>query len=93
MIDLACTGADHTRPQMRLLRKVRAAVLAILLAVPLGPVAAQEGTLAQRRACEPDVFRLCRRYIPDHGKITACLERNKQNLNADCRAVFEGRLK
>ena len=55
-----------------------------------GPVHPEEGTFAQRRACEPDVFRLCNEFIPDPAAITNCLERNKARLNPDCRAVFEG---
>lgn len=54
------------------------------------PIHADEGTLAQRRACEPDVFRLCSSSIPDHTAITNCLQHNKALLNADCRAIFEG---
>jgi hypothetical protein len=64
--------------------------MAFLFIVICGPLRAEEGTLAQRRACEPDVFRLCSEFIPDHAAITTCLERNKARLNPDCRAVFEG---
>jgi len=48
----------------------------------------QDGTLAQRNACKPDVFRLCAEFIPDRNAITACLERNVQKLNPACRVVF-----
>jgi hypothetical protein len=54
------------------------------------PLRADDGTLAQRRACEPDVFRLCSSSIPDHTAITNCLWYNLARLNPDCRAVFEG---
>src|SRR5260370_40090020 len=40
--------------------------MAFLFIVICGPLRAEEGTLAQRRACEPDVFRLCNEFIPDH---------------------------
>jgi hypothetical protein len=46
-----------------------------------------------RQACEPEVFRLCVRYIPDRDAITACLHNNLTRLNTDCRAVMQGRLK
>ena len=49
---------------------------------------AQEGTLAQRTACEPDVFRLCRDFIPDRTAITTCLERNRARLSPACHTVF-----
>lgn len=51
--------------------------------------AAEEGTLAQRNACKPDVFRLCSSFIPDRDAITACLQRNTSKLNPECRAVFQ----
>jgi hypothetical protein len=54
---------------------------------------AEDGSFAQRRACRPDVFRLCNQFIPDRAAITNCLQRSKPRLSPDCRAVFEGRLK
>lgn len=47
------------------------------------------GTPAQRRACTPDVYRLCAGEIPSVARITACLRRNKARLSDGCRAVFE----
>lgn len=52
-------------------------------------MAAYQGTPEQRRACTPDVYRLCAGEIPSVPKITACLRRNKANLSEACRAVFE----
>ena len=43
----------------------------------------------QRRACTPDVYRLCAGEIPNARAITACLRRQKANLSEACRAVFE----
>jgi hypothetical protein len=50
-------------------------------------------TETQKRACEPDVFRLCSRSIPNRDAITTCLHNNIDKLNANCRAVMEGRLR
>ena len=61
-----------------------------LLSLVCEPLHAEEGTLAQRRACEPDVFRLCDQFIPYAEAITSCLEHNKARLSPDCRAVFQG---
>lgn len=44
---------------------------------------------AQRKACTPDVYRLCAGEIPSVPGITACLRRKKANLSEACRAVFE----
>ena len=47
------------------------------------------GTLEQRLACTPDVFRLCGEQIPDANRIVACLRQNTPQLSGPCRAVFE----
>jgi hypothetical protein len=46
-------------------------------------------TPEQRRACTPDVYRLCAGEIPNVRAITACLRRQKASLSDACRAVFE----
>lgn len=42
----------------------------------------------QRRACTPDVYRLCAGEIPSVAKITACLRRKKANLSDACRTAM-----
>ncbi|HZL30060.1 MAG TPA: hypothetical protein VFC54_03245 [Pseudolabrys sp.] len=64
-----------------------------LLAEEQKPSQSKEGTASQRAACEPDVYRLCKWYIPSHTGITNCLHRNIKRLSPDCRAVMEGRLR
>jgi hypothetical protein len=64
--------------------------LGLLLALfTTGPASAEPGTQEQRRACTPDVYRLCAGEIPNVRAITACLRRQKANLSEACRAVFE----
>jgi hypothetical protein len=46
------------------------------------------GTPEQRVACTSDAFRLCAIYIPDGGKVEACLRSRKSILSAGCRSVF-----
>ena len=48
-----------------------------------------QGTPDQRRACTPDVYRLCAGEIPNVRAITTCLRRNKANLSDACRAAFD----
>lgn len=62
-----------------------ASTVATLAADPYSSVATAE----QRRACTPDVYRLCAAEIPSVSGITACLRRKKANLSDACRAVFE----
>jgi hypothetical protein len=69
------------------------AVLASGLAVT--PAGAQnyperQGMSAEQ-ACSNDAYRLCERFIPDRGKVGACLRRNKRALSSECRVFFGGR--
>ena len=50
---------------------------------------AQQGSPEQRRACTPDVYRLCAGEIPNARAITVCLRRQKASLSPACAAVFE----
>jgi hypothetical protein len=72
-------------------RARRSCTLGLLLAVAAtGTAFAQyQGTPDQRRACTPDVYRLCAGEIPNVRAITACLRRNKANLSDACRAAFD----
>ena len=53
-------------------------------ATPAADRASDEG----RRACTPDVFRLCSEFIPDATQITICLQQRVRFLSPECRAVF-----
>jgi hypothetical protein len=73
---------------------LRFALLAFALLGTSGSLrAAEDGTPAQRNACRPDVFRLCKEWIPKHDAITYCLQKNIERLSRDCRAVMEGKLR
>jgi hypothetical protein len=60
----------------------------LLTLIASGTAAAQQGTSEQRRACTPDVYRLCAGEIPNVRAITACLRRKKASLSPACAAVF-----
>jgi len=66
----------------------RANLALALTLLTTGSALATPGT-PQRRACTPDVYRLCPGEIPNVRAITACLRRQKASLSAPCRAVFE----
>jgi hypothetical protein len=76
------------RTTTRVLRDTLPGALVGLLLLAATAAYAQEGTLAQRNACKPDVFRLCSDFIPDRTAITNCLEGNRARLSPGCRAVF-----
>jgi len=67
----------------------RANLALALTLLTTGSALAAPGTPGQRRACTPDVYRLCPGEIPNVRAITACLRRQKASLSAPCRAVFE----
>src|ERR1700756_4927316 len=71
--------------------RVRLALaLGLLLVLPAAaPASADLATPEQKRACTPDVYRLCAGEIPNVRAITACLRRQKASLSEACRAVFE----
>lgn len=65
-----------------------AIVLATLIALS-GPAPAQtQGTPEGRRACTPDVYRLCAGEIPNVRAIITCLQRQKGNLSPACRTAM-----
>jgi hypothetical protein len=66
-----------------------AAMLALLLTLLSARSSFAIGTPEQRRACTPDVYRLCAGEIPNVRAITACLRRQKASLSEACRAQFE----
>ena len=65
----------------------RMAIVTVVLALGGGTASAQ-GTMAQRDACRPDVFRLCSSYIPDIDRIVTCLRDNGPQLSQACHSVM-----
>jgi hypothetical protein len=61
----------------------------VLALLATGSASAEPGTAEQRRACTPDVYRLCAGEIPNVRAITACLRRQRASLSDACRAVFQ----
>ena len=70
-------------------RACRTATSGFFLALLAAGSANAQGTAEQRRACTPDVYRLCAGEIPNARAITACLRRQKGSLSQACAAVFE----
>jgi hypothetical protein len=79
---------DFTEPRPSANRACVA--LGLLLAlISIGSARAELATPEQRRACTPDVYRLCAGKIPNVRAITTCLRRQKANLTpaGRCSAV------
>ena len=64
-----------------------AAIAALALAASSTAVHAYRVTEAQRKACTPDVYRLCKSEIPNVEKIIACMKANRAKLSPACEAV------
>jgi hypothetical protein len=63
------------------------AVAGMVLSLSCAGALAQ-GTEEERRACTPDVMRLCREFIPSVSAITQCLIDKRAELNPDCKLVM-----
>jgi hypothetical protein len=77
---VACSGS---------VRAAGALGLVLVLMVSASSAFAAQGTPEQRKACTPDVYRLCAGEIPNVRAITACLQRQKGNLSPACRAAMD----
>jgi hypothetical protein len=66
-----------------------ASALGLFLSLLAVASASAQGTPEQRRACTPDVYRLCAGEIPNVRAITACLRRQKASLSEACRMAFD----
>ena len=67
----------------------RAHLALALTLMTTGSALAEIGTPEQKRACTPDVYRLCAGEIPNVRAITACLRRQRASLSEACRALFD----
>jgi hypothetical protein len=81
--------ARFARSAAPLSRAGRASTVGFLLTLMATASATAQGAPEQRRACTPDVYRLCAGEIPNARAITSCLRRQKGNLSQACAAVFE----
>ena len=78
------------RARILRMRAVQPITMAALLFAASSALAQEnQGTDQQRVACTPDVLRLCSSEIPNVDRIVACLRREKSQLSAGCRQVFE----
>jgi hypothetical protein len=69
--------------------RLASGIALILTLAAAGSARADLATPEQKRACTPDVYRLCAGEIPNVRAITSCLRRQKASLSDACRAVFE----
>jgi hypothetical protein len=71
--------------------------LVCALALPAGILlgslgaASAQGSESVRDACTPDAMRLCNEFIPDEGKVRACMLRQRSQLSEACRLAMRGR--
>ena len=53
------------------------------------PASAESVDAEKRRLCTSDAMRLCMNEIPDVALVTACMRKQKDNLSAGCKSVFD----
>jgi hypothetical protein len=91
-------GAGRTNPESAVMKArfnarwglaIRANLALALILFTTGSALADIATPAQKKACTPDVYRLCPGEIPNVRAITACLRRQKASLSEACKSVFE----
>ena len=66
-------------------RLCAASVVFALVMIGANPVSAQGSNAEQ--LCTPDVMRLCSEFIPDRGRIVACMKAKRSQLSGPCRAA------
>jgi hypothetical protein len=59
-----------------------------LFGLALVPVAATAETQEDRQACMNDALTVCGQFIPDRGRIEACLYANRNRISSACQAVL-----
>jgi type II secretory pathway component PulL len=70
-------------------RVLSVATFLTFLAHQAGSAWAQEHVFDEtRQACGPEAIRLCREFIPDVPKITACMEAKYAQINEECRLAM-----
>jgi type II secretory pathway component PulL len=70
-------------------RVLSVATFLTFLAHQAGSAWAQEHVFDEtRQACGPEAIRLCREFIPDVPKITACMEAKYAEINTECRVAM-----
>ena len=75
---------------LRTMPRVQTCVSLALLCGTISPAPSfSHETLAHRRACTPDVLRLCSEFIPNADEITICLRGKNAELSDDCRMAFD----
>ena len=83
------TSESRTAARRAKIAKMTVGLGLLIALVTTGSARAEIATPEQKKACTPDVYRLCAGEIPNVRAITACLRRQKANLSDSCRAVFE----
>ena len=74
--------------QPAVLRPFVLAGVLLVAAVAAATTTRAQGTDEERRACTPDVMRLCREHIPSVSAIVQCLVDKRPELSPECKMVM-----
>src|SRR4051794_2888413 len=81
---------SNSREVYRLALLAAAMFITWAAALPAAAQGGPPGTPEERRACMPDVVRLCQDFVPDADKVNACLFGKQSELSPACRTVMLG---
>ncbi len=69
--------------------KIRAILALAMFGLALAPVAVRADQSRDQQACMNDAFTVCGQFIPDRGRVAACLISNRSRISAPCRAALK----
>ena len=74
---------------MRSMRFVCRLALPVVFLIGLAGAASAQSQDVQQ-ACTPDAMRLCGQFIPDRGKVEACMKAHHREWSEACRVAVSG---
>lgn len=77
-----------TSVRIEIVRQIAATLTVAIFFVMLAS-ASHAFTAEAQRQCTGDAFRLCSSEIPDIGRITACMVKNRSSLSSGCRVELD----
>lgn len=68
---------------------VRLSLAALAVVSLAGAASAETRRDRQERACQADVYRLCKDEVPDEDRIAACLGVHRSDLSVNCGILYD----
>ena len=72
---------------------VRGLVEIVIMAAWQGIASAESVRDRQEKACQGDVYKLCKDEVPDEDKIAACMGKHRSELSMNCGIMYDRGMK